>query len=86
MVISIGFVLLGSHLLFMLILSHVCTAVAPGLGLVLFMVLATLSGLLVVSIQTRIDAFFIRRHQRKNPRSGWRGVALRKPRGAAQAV
>lgn len=75
MVFLIGTVLVGSHLMFLMLVAKVCSAYLPMGGLTVFLILAVLSGLAMLRIQTLLEKYFIARHIKKRPNSGWKVVA-----------
>lgn len=77
MILLIGIGLIGSHLLFLMVFAQLCSDLFPNSGLVVFLIMAVLSGLAMLHVQTRIEAFFINRHIKKRPDSGWRVVTRR---------
>lgn len=74
MAVLIGIGLVGSHLMFLILVAQICTDVFPGVGLMVFLVSAILSGFAMLHIQTRLEGFFISRHIKKSPNSPWRVV------------
>lgn len=76
MVISIGILLIGGHFLFLVAIAHFCASFVPVLGPFVLLFLAVLSGLAIVNVQTWLEAIFIGRHLKRNPRSRWNVVAF----------
>lgn len=75
MAVLIGIGLVGSHLMFLILVAQICTDIFPGIGLMVFLIAAILSGFAMLHIQTRLEGFFISRHIRKTPNSPWRVIA-----------
>lgn len=75
MAVLIGIGLVGSHLMFLILVAQICSDIIPGVGLMVFLVSAILSGFAMLHIQARLEGFFISRHIRKSPNSPWRVVA-----------
>ncbi|MFK7838121.1 MAG: hypothetical protein AB8B60_18070 [Sulfitobacter sp.] len=75
MVVALGILLIGSHFFMLIGISYLCSIVLPDWGLIVFLSLALLSGFAMINLQTRLEAFFIRRHLKHNPESGW-GVVV----------
>jgi len=75
MIFLIGTVLVGSHLMFLMFVAKICSALLPVGGLTVFLILAVVSGLGMLRVQTWIESYFIAKHIKKRPNSGWKVVA-----------
>lgn len=78
MIIAIGVLLIGGHLLLVMALANVFAASFGNwstLGLMVLMGFAIYSGLWILKFQTWLEGYFIRRHIKRSPNSGWRVVA-----------
>ena len=77
MVLTLGIVLIGGHFFLVTSVASDLSEHQSGLSFVAFMAFVTLSGYFVTKIQSEIELRLIRRHVRKNPRSGWNVVVQR---------
>ncbi|WP_152540593.1 hypothetical protein [Sulfitobacter noctilucicola] len=67
--------MISCHFFLLLGFANTISGISPGLGMPVFMVLSVLSGFFIMRVQARIEIFFIRRHLKRNPTSGWRVLA-----------
>ncbi len=84
MVFALGVLLIGSHFLMLIGISYLCAIALPDWGLFIFLGLALLSGFAMINVQTRLEAFFIRQHLKRNPNSGWAVVVPNHKKNIAQ--
>lgn len=84
MVFALGVLLIGSHFLMLIGISYLCAIALPDWGLFIFLALALLSGFAMINVQTRLEAFFIRRHLKRHPNSGWGVVVPNHKKNTAQ--
>ncbi len=71
LVIFIGAALICSHLLIVVLIAQISTLLFPNGAILAFLPLSVLASLLLLKLQNRIEAFFIAKHLKKNPCSGW---------------
>lgn len=84
MVFVLGILLIGSHFFLLMGFAHFCATQMSGGGLFVLLGGALLSGLAIIRLQTYLEAFFIRRHLKRNPNSGWGVVVANHQKNAAQ--
>lgn len=76
MVFLLGILLIGGHFLLLVSVAGLCAAVLPDHGLPVFLIFSVLSAIWLVRAQTKLEIFFINRHLRKHPNSGWSVMAF----------
>ena len=75
MILAMGILLIGGHFFVLVGIADICATYIPNFGLVVFLALAALSGFVALRLQTKLEAYFIGKHLRKRPDSGWRVVS-----------
>jgi hypothetical protein len=67
----------GGHFLLVTLWAQFCAENMPNGGLTIVLLTAVISGSILLKVQERIEAYFIRSHIKKRPNSGWAVVAAR---------
>ena len=78
MIILIGTVMIAGHFFLLMVMAQLCAMFLPGMGLPVFLFFSVMSGLWLMRAQTKLEIYFINRHLKKHPHSGWNVMAFAK--------